>query len=79
MSVSFYWLVECPNCEYEFHHGVNLSLHDDHMGLPVIPVDMLSQTSVRCPRCTVKAYFGDLYDTLYVEGNDDPEPDEAAD
>lgn len=75
MSVTFYWLVDCVECDHSFHFGPVASVHDDRRGLPVIPIDFVPE-AIDCPRCNVRMYFGNVYDDVFTS-KDDEDDDEV--
>lgn len=59
MDNAFYLLIECPNCNEEFHHGLIVSTHE-HNGRMAVPIDLMEQTEVECEHCDATIYFGEL-------------------
>lgn len=77
----FFFMLECDKCEEEIYFGPCLTTltHRDRLGneLPVVPADMVSQTTFTCPRCGADNSTGDL--DIYVEGGEEPDDEEEDD
>ena len=72
---AFYISFDCAKygCSGEILYGPCLTLNM-HNGVPVIPYDIASQTSVTCPDCGTVNYTVDA--ELYYEGEEEGNDDE---
>jgi hypothetical protein len=73
---TFYFLLDCDNCEEEILHGRCITTLTAPDGNPVIPLSMTEQLEFECPKCGAESYTGDL--DIYTEGGE-PQTEEDED
>jgi hypothetical protein len=79
VSIAFYLTTECNTCGRDMFYGLNISALDEHLGYPVIGVDMASQVKFECDHCGGVTYTGDFDDMCEHEEGEIPEDEDDED